>query len=251
MTATVPDSLPGPEVPGGPGMPPEPPSRPGGPPPADPQSNPRTALWVVAGLAVVVLVVALVVLAWPRHRHKAVTRVLPPPQAIVGAGGRELISLLQTGQRATFHATYRVVGGPPGGVQSLEIWQSPPRVREDTVAAANGHTARTASISQGTTTHLCIQRDGGPWTCQGSAIDPNNIVATIAGSVAGQPVAVTETTINNRKVQCFQIGSGAQLCATSSGIPVLIASSSVRYELVTLSSSVNAADLNPPAADSK
>ena len=252
-TSTIQDGIPPSDPSGGQGSPPQRPVQPGGPdgPGSRPGSRSKTLAWVAAAVIVALVVIFAVVLAWPRHQKKVNHLNLPASQAIVSAGGRQLVSLLQTGESATFHATYRVTGASPGGVQSLEIWQSPPRVREDTVASANGHTARTASFSENSTTHLCVQQDGGPWTCTRAAVDPNNLIATIAGSVAGQSVAVTQTTIDNRKVQCFQVASGPQLCATSAGIPVLIAGGSVRYELASLTSSVSSSDLNPPASDSR
>jgi hypothetical protein len=249
-TTTLSDApLPGPEIPGGPGAPPEMPS-------AGPPSGPagRSKAWVIAAVGAVVClgVAVLVVALWPSH-HKKVTRlVLPPAGAVVSAGGRQLVSLLKTGEGATFHAIYRVVGPAANGTQALEIWQAPPRVREDTSLSLSGHTAKTESFTEGSVTHLCIQRDGGPWGCTRSAVDPNNVVSSLTGQVAGQPVAVSDTTIGNRKVRCFAIGSsagGLQLCATAAGIPVLIASANVRYELVTLDSSVNSSSFSPPAAD--
>ena len=255
-TTTIPsssgDPLPGPEAPGGPGAPPQPPA--GIPPPKAPPPPSRTAVWWVAGAVAVVAVAGVIAAAWPRHHHKPTTRlVLPASGPIVSAGGRELVSLLQAGEGVTFHATYRVIGAA-NETLSFEIWQSASQVREDTSVAAGGHTAKTESFTQDKVTHLCVQRDGGAWNCARSSVDPNNILSTVTGAVAGQAVAITDTTIGGRKVRCFQVGStsqGVELCATSNGVPVLIASAQARYELVTLSSSVDSAVFNPPAPDGK
>jgi hypothetical protein len=218
-----------------------------------PEPPPRNR-WPLIGGAVVIaaaVIVAIVLIA--THHSKSKPKInLPGPSAsaVVSAGGRQLVSLLQSGANVTFHATYTVSGtaAKAGGLQGLEIWQRNGDRREDTVVSAGGHTDRTSSYVKGNTVQTCIQVDGGASNCQKSAVDPNNLLASVVSAIGNQNVVVSNSTISGRKVSCFQVANPQQLqlCATSDGIPVLISTASASYQLASLSTNVDSSVFNVP-----
>jgi hypothetical protein len=174
---------------------------------------------------------------------------------LVGAGGGELVALLQAGQRSLYHARYHVTGDPAtiGGSQDLEIWNAPPRQRADTTRTSDGHTYRSETIADGVSTSLCVKQDAAAWSCQRVAqpsagnVDP--IATSVIAATSGQPVAVTNETISGRKVRCFTIATptgSLRLCATPAGVPVVIGNAAVSYQLVTLDTKVGAATFKTP-----
>lgn len=205
--------------------------------------------WLPVGaLVVVVAAAAIVAVAWPRPHHHPQTShlTLPPAATPESPGGRQMLALLTTGEQTTFHAVYKVTGAVGAGL-TLEIWQAPPLLREDVVRTAGGHTVHsTTLIGADKSTQLCIQQDGGKWTCQHVATDPNDIVSTAASTIAGQSVSVTSETIGGRKATCFAAGGGTRLCGMANGIPVLIGNGQVSYELVSLNMSADHSAFNAP-----
>ncbi len=196
----------------------------------------------------VIVVVVVAVIVWPRHHHHTSTNHLALPSATgpQSPGARQLFALLKTGEESTWHAKYAVTG-VPGETLGLEVWQSPPQLREDVVRATTGHTEHSSTYVLSDGTHLCVQQDAAKWTCQKVAADPNDIVSSVTAGLAGESVAVSDDTIGGRKVTCFGASGGARICATSSGIPVLVANAQVSYKLVTLSSSVPGSSFRLPA----
>jgi hypothetical protein len=167
------------------------------------------------------------------------------------------VSLLQQGRKATYHATYTSTGGATTGAQlALEIWQSPPRVREDTTRTQGATTNRASVFTNGATTTLCSQATGTGWTCQAVApatfqdSGPSGVIAAVTSTLAGKQVTLAKDTIGGRAVECFQIGpvaSGVKVCATDQGIPVLIAAPAVTYLMATLETTVPAGVFTAPA----
>jgi hypothetical protein len=207
-------------------------------------------------LVVVALVLAaavgVAIAVWPRHHQpKTAAPGLPVSRPLVSGGGGEMLALLKAGQSVTFHATFHAANVP--GSLDFEVWQAPPRLREDTVRTADGHTDRTATITDNKATSFCTQHDNAAWSCHPVASSTTVGIAAIEASVTaattGQSVAVSDSNIGGRKVRCFDVGAGPdalRLCATLNGIPVLISNANVRYELGTLDSRVPASSFTPP-----
>lgn len=206
--------------------------------------------WQWAGAAAVGVLVVVVgaIVVWPHHHHHTSTNhlALPAGSAPQSPGARQLFALLQTGEQSTWHATYAVTG-VPGETLRLEVWQAPPQLREDVVRTASGHTEHSSTYVGSDGTHLCVQQDAAMWACQKVATDPNDIVSSVTAGLAGQSVAVSDASIGGRQVTCFAASTGARICATSGGIPVLVANAQVSYTLASLSSSVSGSSFRLPA----
>jgi hypothetical protein len=224
------------------------------------KQRPRLFIALAAVVAVVAAVaVVLIVRGSGGGGNNTASSVstIPTNEASLSVGGRELVSLLNAGREVTFHATYRAIGDPKtlGGQLTFEVWQLPPRAREDTVSTNGSTVVRTESFVDATSAHLCSQTDQKTWVCHpaklGASRGPQGMLATIGNEVAGQSVAVVDNTVAGRQVKCFTVGSGTsvELCATPAGIPVLIADSSIRLELISLSSTVGSSTFKPPAND--
>jgi hypothetical protein len=179
------------------------------------------------------------------------------PHPVATVGGQALLSTLQAGKTATYHVGYKVVGDPQqlGGTLTLEIWQSPPNTREDTVLVSGGKTTRTESITTASGGHVCTQPSGEKWTCnaiskaqaaQGGAA---GILNVISGQISGHGVVSKKQTIAGYTVTCFTVQTTEQpkLCATADGVPVLIADQEVSYQLVSLSASVDSSAFSLPS----
>ena len=212
----------------------------------------RGRRWIlVAGLIVVFVAVLdiVVVLAWPGHHTSRPLRFAPPPNAsALNADARNLVALLQRGSGLTVHATYRATPDPV----TLELWEQAPRVREDIAQSAGGHTAQTTTMTDGPIDRICYRRDSGPLTCQvvtavqRQAVGLDGIIAAIVGGLAGQPVAVTSSTVAGVKAECFTVGTETRICLAADGLPVLISSRKVTYQLASRSTTVDPAVFTPP-----
>jgi hypothetical protein len=214
------------------------------------------------GAAVVVVVaLALGVWAlWPRSHHRAqpiIRTGLPPVKPLLNAGGGELVALLHAGKATSYHARYHVTGDPAaiGGSQDLEIWNAPPRQRADTTRTVGGSTYRSETFTDASATSLCVQQDAAPWSCERvgpqAAGGSDLISISVTAATSGQPVAVSDTTMQGRTVRCFAIttpSDALRICATSAGVPVLIGDAAVSYQLVSLDGKVPASTFNTPAA---
>ena len=213
------------------------------------------------GIAAVTLIVTATTFLASCHAKSPPQTVSPTENAaLLTAAGQELVALLRTGQKAAFHAGYRVRSNPAtvGGMISIEVWQAPPLTREDSTLVVGNHTTRTESFIQSTSTSTCVQTDNGPWKCErGNAAatkGPSSVLAAVNSTIGGQPVVAYSATASGRHVRCFDVGMKApergtvQLCLTSGGIPVLIASDQVRYELATLSNTVDRSVFTQPNA---
>ncbi len=214
----------------------------------------------IAAIAAVVIVIAVVVwLLWPSSTgvpSKAQPNSLAP-QAVTTVGGQALLSTLRTGEAATYHVAFKVVGDAKqiGGTLTLEIWQAPPETREDTVLVRDGTTTRAESFSSSKSGHLCTQSGSGAWTCRtlsaAEAADAGaaGILTSISGEISGHGVSMRKQTIDGYSATCFTVQTSEQpeLCATADGIPVLIADNEVRYQLVSLSNSVSSSEFTLPA----
>ena len=151
----------------------------------------------------------------------------------------ELLDLLERGRSLDYHARYRGVSPDVDGEILLETWQSPPRIRQDSELNAGGNAIRTRTIGDGVNVVRCGQIDGA-WTCQPSAAstDPLGPVsnATIDQITRGS-VGVRDTTVDGRAARCFTLRvdqGNSELCTTTDGIVLKVASAGSEIELVEL-----------------
>ncbi|HEY1827266.1 MAG TPA: hypothetical protein VGF87_04560 [Acidimicrobiales bacterium] len=215
----------------------------------------RPALLVLVVAAVAAVVTWAV---WPSSPPKTAISIPPiSSNAVTTTGGQELIATLQRGEAVTYHAHYAVTGSSQqGSTLSLEVWQSPPNVREDTVISGGGHTATTESFQSAKSAQVCTQTDGGAWSCrtvaksQSTVSGVGGIEAFIADTVSGHGVGVSTRTIGGTKVTCFTVATSThpRLCANSDGVPVQVSDASVTYQLQNYSTNVPAGAFTPPAS---
>jgi hypothetical protein len=208
--------------------------------------------------AVVALVLAALVVRELRRSSRGASAIdragkASPVGQVLSTNASQLITLLRMGEGLTVHATYQVVGDPAkvGNASTIELWQQPPRVREDTVRQLGTQTVHTISLQLPSGQVLCTQRDNGPWTCarqpaaQASPAGAAGLLATVPSQLAGRTVTTRRDTVNGRKVQCFA-AAPLELCATDSGVPALIRSPDVRYQLTNLDTTVSDTAFVPP-----
>jgi hypothetical protein len=226
----------------------------GAPPPSPPPSSPtcRPRRWLIVAAVLIAAagaVIVTVVIVTHRHRRHAAA---PSPTIAAATSGpaqqRRLVDAAQVVNRMTLHATYRALGDPAklGGPLRYEVWQRPPDGRED----RNGATAS-----------RCHQDGKGAWTCRaasgavepaGTVPGPLELLAAVSNFASTPSARETITTssdiIGNDKVTCYQVAAPGEtyvLCAAANGTPELIANTTVRYELVTATSSVPASAVTP------
>jgi hypothetical protein len=226
---------------------------PGTPPPDRPPSPTpgRSRRWriAVAAVIVVALIVAVVAVVVVRRPHHHESQSVPPLAPTSGpAQQRRLVAALGVTNALTIHATYRALGDPTklGGSVTYEVWQRPPDGREDRNGAA---------------AERCTEDGKGSWSCRavtgadksvGSVPGPLDLLVDInnhaSAPSARQGVTTSTDVVGNQKVTCYQLavsGDTYVLCAAADGTPELIANTTVRYELVTISSNVPASAFTP------
>jgi hypothetical protein len=163
----------------------------------------------------------------------------------------ELYELLAAKDKATYHARYDG-SSPDVSALSLETWQQPPNVRQDSDLTVGGQQAQTRSFVLDATQVRCVRLSAdSPWTCQpGGTADPDPL-ASIRDRLDEVDVKARDTTISGRTVRCFEFtvdGASNELCLTpDQGIPVLVRASGSELNLTLLDSEVADADFVPPA----
>jgi hypothetical protein len=198
----------------------------------------------VVGLA---LIITLVVVLWPGSKHHAPKYVAAPTAASLSSGANQLISLLNHGATVTYNATYKATTATTPTI-TLEVWQSPPDVREDVIQTNGKQSARDAAITVKAGSQLCSQTGSGPWSCtpistaQSNAIGLGGAVSTFLSELGGRAVKTSTSTVAGMPARCFEsTGPDAgTLCASDSGIPLSITDQKVSYQAVTVTSTVTA-----------
>ncbi len=126
---------------------------------------------IAAAVAVVVVAVVGVIIATQssggsghpsaaggstRSGGTATTAPAPP---VVGIAGEQLLQAIDSTRAATYHASYSVTGFK-GGSLTLEIWQAPPNLREDSVEMADGHNDAHRVLDQRLHRQATVHPDG-------------------------------------------------------------------------------------------
>jgi hypothetical protein len=188
----------------------------------------------------------------------------PRPRFDGGIGGlnpsvSELVALLEAGEDERFHARYRATsapGSPEAGTVTIELWRSPPRVRQDVVVTLGSETATSAAFLLPEGGLGCTKEGQGAWTCTGIPSDQTSATDSLARQVTDQigegPVTVRTARVAGVDVRCFSLpvsGATAEVCVTEKGIPALISSAGSRIELVELTSEVPSSVFTPPVGE--
>lgn len=180
-----------------------------------------------------------------------------PRLGAVTPEGREMISLVEKGRKATFHARYRATpsGGQGAGQElTLELWRKPPLEREDTLFVTQGARGHSAGFLRPDKATLCTRRNDEPWTCNPlpgvQRSGPEALVSQLSETVARSRVEVRDDTVAGFPVRCFTVavsGSPAELCLTEEGVSARVSAGGTRIELVSLSEDVPDSVFEPPA----
>jgi hypothetical protein len=202
-----------------------------------------------------VLVVFLVLAIGADDRPRATTGV---DLTALGPQGSELVRLLRQGELETFHARYRATSPPgdDGGGQevSMEVWQKPPRQRQDLLVTAGDQQGRTSGYVLGDRSVSCTQSGGEPWTCRqvdtAAGGGPDAFLRLLATEVSGGALDARDDTIAGASVRCFHFplpASTADVCVTRRGVLARVAAGESFIELVELGSTVPDRIFSPPA----
>jgi hypothetical protein len=221
------------------------------------RSRRKWVLWG-GGLAVLAAVSVALILTLPRGREPG---SIPRPEtarlAALGPQVAELVALLERGELTRYHARYRAItpeGQPAGTSMSIELWRSPPRIRQDVTVTAGGQTATSSAFLLPSGGVGCT-REGTAvaWTCTSIPKDQTTATDSLARQITQQteagPVTVRNTRVAGLAVRCFNLPlseTTAEVCVTADGIPALINSGGTRIELVSLAKSVPASVFTPP-----
>jgi hypothetical protein len=178
------------------------------------------------------------------------TTTTTAPVTLTGTA-RELYDLLAQKDEATYHARYDG-SSPEVSALSLETWQQPPNVRQDSDLTVSGQQAQTSSFVLGTTQVRCVRLTAaGAWTCQPGGTADTDPLAAIRDRLDEIEVSARDTTISGRAVRCFQFtvdGAANELCITPDrGIPVLVRAAGSELRLTELDDDVAEDDFVPPA----
>ena len=206
--------------------------------------------------ALVALVVTLLVgaivgtAALTAKDDTATTTTTAAPVTLTGTA-RELYDLLATKDEATYHARYDG-SSPDVTALSLETWQMPPNVRQDSDLTVGGQQAQTSSFVLGSTQVRCVRlTSSSAWTCQPGGTADTDPLASIRDRLDEVDVTARDTTLGGRTVRCFQFtvdGASNELCLTpDQGIPVLVRASGSELNLTLLDEDVAEDDFVPPA----
>lgn len=214
--------------------------------------------WLVAAVAAGVagvVVVFLILVAGGDDRPRSSTGI---DLTALGPQGSELVRLLRQGELETFHARYRATSPPgeEGGDQevSMELWQKPPRQRQDLLISAAGQQGRTSGFVLGDRSVSCTQNAGEPWSCRevdAAAVGgPDAFLRLLATEVSGGALDARDDTIAGSPVRCFHFplpASTADVCVTRQGVLARVAAGESFIELVELGSTVPDRIFSPPA----
>ena len=162
-------------------------------------------------------------------------------------------------QHRPFHARYTVVSPTAqgqGATVSLEVWRSPPLVRQDTVVTAQGKTTDTAAFALPSGVVQCTKTDPAAWSCQaasapGSGLaDLSTLTQRITAQLATATVTVKDDSVGGRPARCFTVTLDANstvVCVDAGGVPLLEASGGSQLQLQTLDSDIPTGTFAPPA----
>ena len=216
----------------------------------------RLILWgsVLALLAVVGLAVVLLL---PDGSEPG---KIPSPQtarlAALGPQVAELVSLLEQGEKTEYHARYRAVipaANVDVGSMSIELWRSPPRLRQDVKVSAGGKTAVSAAYLLPDRAVGCSREGTGvAWNCspiprQGGTTE--TLARQLTQQASGGVVTVRNAKVAGLSVRCFTVPisqATAEICVTDEGIPARISSGGTKIELVNLMKEVSSEVFTPP-----
>lgn len=166
---------------------------------------------------------------------------------------QDLVSLLEAGRAATYHATYTATGDPEttGGELTLEVWHRDGRIRQDSRQVSEGAIVETAGfLLEDGEAIVCQRIDEGDWSCARQTQASSDVFGAIASQLEGRDVVETEEEIDGRSVRCFSFDGGdgeISECVTEDGIPVRLRGPGTELLLVELSEDVPDDVFVPPA----
>lgn len=165
--------------------------------------------------------------------------------------GRQLLELLGRRDKQTYHARY-TGSAPQTSSITLESWQKPPLVRQDSQVAVEGQVAHTSSFVLRDGAVRCTQLGATPWTCaKTDSVASADPLASIRSRLGEGAVEVRDTTATGRPVRCFRFtaeGATNELCVIpDKGIPVTVRAGESRLELESLDEQVPEETFTPPA----
>jgi hypothetical protein len=215
------------------------PSRPG------PSRRVRVGTAVAAGLLVAALIAGVGIQATDDDTP---TTTVP---ANLTAEGRHLLDLLAQRDRQTYHARY-TGSAPQTSSITLESWQKPPRVRQDSQVSVQGQVAHTSAFVLEEGAVRCTQLGQAPWTCaRTDSVASADPLSTIRSRLGQGSVEARDTTVSGRPVRCFRFtaeGAANELCVIPDrGIPVTVRAGDSRLDLAALDEDVPPEAFKPPA----
>lgn len=161
----------------------------------------------------------------------------------LGVEGRQLVARVEQGALVTHHAVYEQTGG-----HRFEVWTDGERVREETTPADGDR--RLLLRTEGEAIN-CIE-EGGEWSCDEpteAAPGLRDRLDQLIADLTGAEVAISEATIADIEVECFDITGGEvdlQICVTQTGIVARLAAGDDEIELVDLDDDVDDDDFDAP-----
>jgi len=211
----------------------------------------------VAGAVLAAAVVAVLLLTRGGGTTRITTNADAQKVNALGPQVAQLVALLERGQTTQYHAEYRAVTPAEqtqNATMSIELWRSPPRLRQDVTVTSGGQTATSAAFLLPDGGVGCTKETAAAaWTCapipkqQDAA--PDTLAKQITQEIGAGPVAVRSRKVAGIAVTCFDLPvseATAQVCVTAEGIPALISSGGTRIELVHLSTDVSGDVFTPP-----
>ncbi|MEY2569794.1 MAG: hypothetical protein QOE63_144 [Acidimicrobiaceae bacterium] len=205
---------------------------------------------LVAAVIVTALIAALVSTTALRSSSDSKTTTTTTPSNLTG-NALVLVNLLSKKDTATYHARYTGSSAQSQSV-TIETWQRPPDIRQDSELTVQGQLAQTKTFVLGAKQVRCVRLPSTTgWTCQDANVAASDPLAAIRSRLGQGEVTARDTDIGGRTVKCFQFtvdGATNELCVTTDkGIPVLVRSADSELTLVSLDDTVADGDFTPPA----
>ena len=227
--------------------------------------RPRSAVVTARRLLAVALVVAVVAATFaiflpedddPPAATSTTSTTGPVSTEDLTEVGKELVGLLQRAREITYHAGYEGTSPDAAGASiTLETWQKPPLIRQDSALTAAGEMARTSSFVLPDGGVRCTQVGDAPWTCRAAAtgeLRADPISGAVVEQLRDSDVRVRSTEVEGVDVRCFTLtsleGAASELCLDADGITVRVRAGGSELRRVAVSREFGDDVFEPPAA---
>ncbi len=146
------------------------------------------------------------------------------------ASSTDLVARLAKGEQATYHVRY-AAGSESGPHAILEVWHTADRVRRDVTVIGSSETTHTEEFLNNGNYVRCVKLEDHPWQCVSAPAEEANLKDPVGGAAAnvrGKTVTVTDDTIADHPVTCYEVeapspsAKPSKFCLSEDNVPLSI-----------------------------